>query len=248
VIGIKVGASDGTADVTQVIAAVSWVTQHAKDPGLNIRVLNLSYGTGSTQDYRSDPLAYAVETAWRKGIVVVAAGGNDGSAGAGRRGGHRVPHLPRRHPVHPRQRDVAGQRGRLGRHCAAARRAPDPHPRPGQVGPHVDRVGEGDEGRHELVRRHLQRQRLVGGGLGHERRLDRPHLGRQLVDRAAPGQRGLGRPALGGQHVDRQCLERRALGQRPLELTPPASGPVPSVTRPVPGRSYVEPWTVLLRR
>jgi serine protease AprX len=80
VVNVKVGASDGTADVTQVIAAVNWVTQHARDPGLNIRVLNLSYGTGSTQDYRSDPLAFAVETAWRKGIVVVVAGGNDGSS------------------------------------------------------------------------------------------------------------------------------------------------------------------------
>ncbi len=80
VISIKVGASDGTADVTQVIAAVEWVTQHAHDPGLNIRVLNLSYGTGSTQDYRSDPLSFAVETAWRKGIMVVVAGGNDGSS------------------------------------------------------------------------------------------------------------------------------------------------------------------------
>jgi serine protease AprX len=80
VISLKVGASDGTADVTQVIAAVNWVTQHAHDPGLNIRVLNLSYGTGSTQDYRSDPLAYAAELAWRKGILVVVAGGNDGSS------------------------------------------------------------------------------------------------------------------------------------------------------------------------
>jgi serine protease AprX len=80
VISLKVGATDGTADVTQVIAAVNWVTQHAHDPGLNIRVLNLSYGTGSTQDYRSDPLSFAAETAWRKGILVVVAGGNDGSS------------------------------------------------------------------------------------------------------------------------------------------------------------------------
>jgi serine protease AprX len=80
VISLKVGASDGTADVTQVIAAVNWVTQHAHDTGLNIRVLNLSYGTGSTQDYRSDPLSFAVETAWRKGILVVVAAGNDGSS------------------------------------------------------------------------------------------------------------------------------------------------------------------------
>ena len=41
--------ADGGVDVSQVIAAIDWVVQHAHDPGLNIRVLNLSYGTNSTQ-------------------------------------------------------------------------------------------------------------------------------------------------------------------------------------------------------
>src|SRR5438034_9849290 len=45
---------------------------------MNIRVLNLSYGTDSTQDYLHDPLTYAAEAAWKKGIVVVAAAGNAG--------------------------------------------------------------------------------------------------------------------------------------------------------------------------
>jgi serine protease AprX len=80
IVNIKVGAGDGTADVSQVIAAVSWVTQHAHDPGLNIRVLNLSFGTSSTQYYTSDPLAFAADVAWRKGVMVVVAGGNDGTA------------------------------------------------------------------------------------------------------------------------------------------------------------------------
>jgi serine protease AprX len=80
IISLKVAASDGSADVSQVIAAIGWVTEHAHDNGLNIRVLNLSYGTDATQDYRVDPLAYAVETAWRKGIVVIVAGGNDGTS------------------------------------------------------------------------------------------------------------------------------------------------------------------------
>jgi serine protease AprX len=79
-ISLKVGAADGSADVSQVIAAINWVTQHAKDKGFNIRVLNLSFGTDSIQPYQLDPLAYAAEMAWRKGIVVVAAGGNDGSS------------------------------------------------------------------------------------------------------------------------------------------------------------------------
>ncbi len=80
IISLKVGASDGAADVSQVIAAIDWVTQHAHDPGMNIRVLNLSYGTDGKQDSHLDPLAYAAEAAWRKGIVVVVAGGNDGTA------------------------------------------------------------------------------------------------------------------------------------------------------------------------
>jgi serine protease AprX len=78
IVNVKVGAADGAADVSQVIAAIDWVTQHAKDPGMNIRVLNLSFGTESTQAYTIDPLAQAAEQAWKHGIVVVAAAGNDG--------------------------------------------------------------------------------------------------------------------------------------------------------------------------
>jgi serine protease AprX len=77
-VNVKVGASDGSVDVSQVIAGIDWVVAHRNDPGLNIRVLNLSYGTNSTQSSTVDPLAFAVENAWKHGIVVVAAGGNDG--------------------------------------------------------------------------------------------------------------------------------------------------------------------------
>ena len=73
--------SNGAVDVTQVIAGIDWVVEHAKDDGLNIRVINLSYGTDSVQASTVDPLAYAVENAWKHGIVVVAAGGNDGETG-----------------------------------------------------------------------------------------------------------------------------------------------------------------------
>src|SRR3954468_3871477 len=78
-VSLKVAAADGGSDVSQVIAAFDWVTQHAQDPGMNIRVLNLSYGTDSTQSPALDPLAYAVENAWRAGILVVVASGNDGT-------------------------------------------------------------------------------------------------------------------------------------------------------------------------
>jgi serine protease AprX len=79
-VSLKVAAADGGSDVSQVIAAIDWVTQHAHDPGMNIRVLNLSYGTDSTQSPSVDPLAYAVERAWRAGIIVVVASGNDGTS------------------------------------------------------------------------------------------------------------------------------------------------------------------------
>ena len=78
-ISVKVASNNGATDVSQVIAAIDWVVQHSHDPGFNIRVLNLSYGTDSTQDPSIDPLDYAVEQAWRAGIVVVAAAGNDGT-------------------------------------------------------------------------------------------------------------------------------------------------------------------------
>ncbi len=78
-VSLKVASYDGAVDVTQVIAAIDWVVEHKDDPGMNIRVINLSYGTDSTAGYKTDPLTFAVENAWRHGITVVVAGGNDGS-------------------------------------------------------------------------------------------------------------------------------------------------------------------------
>jgi serine protease AprX len=79
-ISLKVAAADGASDVSQVIAAIDWVVTHRDDPGLNIRVLNLSFGTDSAQDPKLDPLSHAVEAAWRKGIVVVVSAGNNGAS------------------------------------------------------------------------------------------------------------------------------------------------------------------------
>ncbi len=78
IINVKAGAFDGAADVSQIIAGIDWVVQHRNDPGMNIRVLNLSFGTDSTQSALLDPLVHAAEQAWKAGIVVVAAAGNDG--------------------------------------------------------------------------------------------------------------------------------------------------------------------------
>lgn len=46
----RAATPDGGTDVTQVIAAIDWVVQHRHDNGMNIRVLNLSYGNNTMQD------------------------------------------------------------------------------------------------------------------------------------------------------------------------------------------------------
>ncbi|MFF5233891.1 S8 family serine peptidase [Dactylosporangium sp. NPDC000521] len=78
-ISVKVATADGATDVSQVIAGIDWVVTHRNDPGLNIKVLNLSFGTDSYQDEKLDPLSHAVEAAWKKGISVVVSAGNDGT-------------------------------------------------------------------------------------------------------------------------------------------------------------------------
>ena len=83
ILSLKVADAHGVTDVSQVLAAIDWVVEHRQDNGMNIRVLNLAFGTDGAQNYRLDPLAFAVEVAWRKGIAVVVAAGNGGMA-AGR--------------------------------------------------------------------------------------------------------------------------------------------------------------------
>jgi serine protease AprX len=77
-INVKVAAYDGSVDVSQVIAAIGWVVENRNAAGMNIRVLNLSFGTDGVQDETLDPLAYAAEVAWSSGIVVVVSAGNNG--------------------------------------------------------------------------------------------------------------------------------------------------------------------------
>ncbi|HJW62291.1 MAG TPA: S8 family serine peptidase, partial [Actinomycetes bacterium] len=78
IVSVKVADAMGAADVSQVIAAIDWVVQNKTAGGLNIRVLNLSFGTNTTHPYTIDPLCHAVEAAWKRGITVVAATGNAG--------------------------------------------------------------------------------------------------------------------------------------------------------------------------
>jgi serine protease AprX len=76
IVAVKVAGRNGAADVSTVLQAMHWVSAY-KDQ-FNIRVLNLSWGTTSTQDPAVDPIDYAVERLWKQGIVVVVAAGNSG--------------------------------------------------------------------------------------------------------------------------------------------------------------------------
>jgi serine protease AprX len=78
VLSVKTAGADGSADVSNILAGIQWVVSF-KDR-YNIRVLNLSLGTDSTQDWKVDPLNYAVERAWAAGISVVVAASNEGPA------------------------------------------------------------------------------------------------------------------------------------------------------------------------
>jgi serine protease AprX len=79
IVSVKIADAKGQTDVSQAIAAIDWVVQNRHKSGMNIRVMNMSFGTDGVQSYLLDPLAYAAEQAWHEGIVVVVAVGNTGS-------------------------------------------------------------------------------------------------------------------------------------------------------------------------
>ena len=78
-VAIKAAGYDGSSDVSHILAGIQWAIAF-KDV-YNIRVLNLSLGTDSSQDYRLSPLNFAVQRAWQMGIVVVVSAGNTGPNG-----------------------------------------------------------------------------------------------------------------------------------------------------------------------
>jgi serine protease AprX len=78
IVNVRAGDALGRVDVTQVIAALDWIVANRRSGDLDIRVICLAFGTDSTQSYKLDPLAHAVENAWRHGIVVVTSAGNAG--------------------------------------------------------------------------------------------------------------------------------------------------------------------------
>jgi serine protease AprX len=75
-INLRVLDQNGAGTDSGVIAAIG--TAIALKPLFNIRVLNLSLGRAIYESYKLDPVCQAVEAAWKSGIVVVVAAGNNG--------------------------------------------------------------------------------------------------------------------------------------------------------------------------
>lgn len=75
-VGIKALDSDGSGNVSDIIAGIEWVIEQ-KDQ-YQIRVINLSLGATAQSSYRFDPLCQATTAAWREGLVVCVAAGNNG--------------------------------------------------------------------------------------------------------------------------------------------------------------------------
>lgn len=74
IVALKALDSQGSGYMSDIIAAIDWSIQYKSS--YNIKVINLSLG-GAYQ-YANDPLMQSVEKAHRSGILVVAAGGNNG--------------------------------------------------------------------------------------------------------------------------------------------------------------------------
>ncbi len=76
IISVRALDQNGQGTVSGVVAGIQWVVSNQAKYG--IRVLNLSLGHPIGDTYQNDPLCQAVESAWKAGIVVVCAAGNEG--------------------------------------------------------------------------------------------------------------------------------------------------------------------------
>ena len=76
IINLRVLDANGNGTDSSVIGAIDAAIGLAKT--YNIKVINLSLGRPIYESYTQDPLCQAVESAWKSGIVVVVAAGNEG--------------------------------------------------------------------------------------------------------------------------------------------------------------------------
>jgi len=76
ILGIKALNEQGGGNISDVVAAISYVVE-TKDK-YNTKILNLSLGTPANIPCEKDPLCKAVDAATKAGLIVVVAAGNSG--------------------------------------------------------------------------------------------------------------------------------------------------------------------------
>ncbi len=81
IVSLKVLNSHGAGYESDVIRAIAWSIINRDR--YNIRVMNISLGADVQAPAKYDPMAMAVKAAWKAGIVVVCAAGNEGEFGPG---------------------------------------------------------------------------------------------------------------------------------------------------------------------
>jgi serine protease AprX len=75
-VGVKVLDKDGSGNTSDIISGIEWCIENQK--AYNIKAINLSVGAAAQDAYSQDPLCRATSAAWRSGITVCVAAGNDG--------------------------------------------------------------------------------------------------------------------------------------------------------------------------
>lgn len=76
IIGVKVLDRRGSGAVSTLLAGIDWCIKNKDKYG--IKIISMSLGAPSSSSYQNDPLCRAVKKAWKAGLVVCAAAGNDG--------------------------------------------------------------------------------------------------------------------------------------------------------------------------
>jgi serine protease AprX len=97
IINLRVLSDNGVGQDSYVIAAIDRAIQLKAQ--YNIRVINLSLGRPVYESYAQDPLCQAAERAWKAGIVVVAAAGNEGRNNTVGTNGYGTISSPGNHPL-----------------------------------------------------------------------------------------------------------------------------------------------------
>src|SRR6185436_18647755 len=83
ILNLRVLNSRGTGSVSSVLAAFDWLMSNGS--AYNVRVANLSLGMPAVNSYLFDPLCVATRALVDRGIVVVAAAGNNGKNSEGQK-------------------------------------------------------------------------------------------------------------------------------------------------------------------